>query len=45
MTKLKELHIGRLRKPDLGRYQKLEAEVKKFPIKIQRSIRLDPENL
>jgi hypothetical protein len=40
MEKLKEVLIGRILKPDDTRMTKLERELQKMPIKVQRSVRL-----
>lgn len=40
MEKLKEVLIGRILKPDDTRMAKLEREIQKMPIKVQRSVRL-----
>jgi hypothetical protein len=40
MDKLKEVLIGRLLKIDENRLLRLEKELERMPIKIQRSVRL-----
>lgn len=40
MGKLKEVLIGRILRHDDSRLERLEKELQKMPIKIQRSVRL-----